>query len=107
MDNQHSRKEKEINTHKLAIEGKRRNGGPRGFPPKHCRNKLAKSLERYKEKDLLFKEKQRSVWRKNRNGGQRGCPPSAEDRNFATKKEKINIMVQEDFIFFPITVVPP
>jgi len=26
-------KEKEINTHRLAIEGKRKNGGPRGCPP--------------------------------------------------------------------------
>ena len=38
---------------------------------------------------------------KNTNGGRRGCPPSGEDINFTTKKEKINIEVQEDFIFSP------
>ena len=37
------RKEKEINTHRLAIEGKRRNGGPRGCPLSAAETNLPKA----------------------------------------------------------------
>ena len=61
------------NKYRLAIEGKRRNTGVQGGVPLSAgEKKIAKSLERYKKKDFLFKEKQKTVRRKSRNGGQRG-----------------------------------
>ena len=53
-----------------AVEGKRKetkkkkHGGPRGCPPKRCRKKNTKSLERYKQKVLQFKEKQKNCTKK-------------------------------------------
>jgi len=69
------------NKYRLAIEGKRRNTGV-------CRNKLAKSLERYKEKDLLFKEKQRTVWRKTETVVEGGVLLALKTETLLQKREK-------------------
>ena len=94
------------NKYRLAIEGKSRNTGVQGGVPLVLQKQTCQNLRKIQVTGLAIQGKQRTVRRKSRNGGRRGCP-SAEDRNFATKKEKINIAVQEDFIFFHITVVPP
>ena len=81
--------------------------GSKGVSPLALEKKTCQKLRKIQEKGLAIQGKTKNCMEKNRNGGRRGCPPHAESRNFATKKEKINIVVQEDFIFFPITVVPP
>ena len=82
--------------------------GSKGVSPLALQKQTCQKLRKIQVKGLAIQGKTKKFcMEENRNGGQRGCPPSAEDRNFATKKEKINILVQEDFIFFPITVVPP
>ena len=81
--------------------------GSKGVSPLALQKQTCQKLRKIQVKGLDIQGKTKNCMEKNTNGGRRGCPPSAEDRNFATKKEKINIVVQEDFIFFPITVVPP
>ena len=81
--------------------------GSKGVPPLALQKQTCQKLRKIQVKGLAIQGKTKNCTKKKQNRVQRGCPPSAEDRNFATKKEKINIAVQEDFIFFPITVVPP
>ena len=96
------------NKYRLAIEGKRRNTGVQGVSPLALQKQTCQKLRKIQGKGRAIQGKTKNCMEKNRNGGRRGCPPSAEDRNFATKKEKIKIVVQQDFIFFTHnTVVPP
>ena len=88
------------NKYRIAIEGKRRNTGVQGVSSLALQKQTCQKLRKIQVKGLAIQGKTKNCMEKNRNGGERGCHPSAEDRNFATKKEKINIVVQEDFIFF-------
>ena len=75
--------------------------------PLALQKQTCQKLRKIQVKGLAIQGKTKNCTKKKQKRGSKGYPPSAEDRNFATKKEKINIMVQEDFIFFPTTLVPP
>ena len=75
--------------------------------PLALQKQTCQKLRKIQVKGLAIQGKTKNCTKKKQKRGSKGCPPSAEDRNFATKKEKINIVVQKDFMFFPRTVVPP
>ena len=56
--------------------------------PLALQKQTCQKLRNVQVKGLAIQGKTKNCTKKN--GGRRGCPPSAEDRNFATKKEKIN-----------------
>ena len=100
-------KKRKKNTHRLAIEGKRKNTGVQGVSLLALQKQTCQKLRKIQVKGVAIQGKSKNCSKKKQKRGPKGCSPSAEDRNFITKKEKINIVVEEDFIFFPITEVPP
>ena len=81
--------------------------GSKGVFPLALQKQTCQKLRKIQGKGLAIKGKTKNCMKKKQKRGSKGGPPRAEDRNFATKREKINIAVQEGFLFFPITVVPP
>ena len=75
--------------------------------PLALQKQTCQKLRKIQVKGLATQGKTKNCTKKKQKRGSKGYPRSAEDRNFATKKEEINIVVEKDFIFFPITVVPP
>ena len=81
--------------------------GSKGVSPLALQIQTCQKLRKIQGKGLANQGKTKNCMEKNRNGGRRGVLLTLKTETLLQKKEKINIVVQEDFIFFPITVVPP
>ena len=91
----------------MQLKEKEETRGSKGVSPLALQKQTCQKLRKIQVKGLATQGKTKNCTKKKQKPGSKEGPARAEDRNFATKKEKINIVDQEDFIFFPITVVPP
>ena len=76
------------NKYRLAIEGKRRNTGVQGVSPLALQKQTCQKLRKIQVKGCATQGKTKNCTKKKQKRGSKGGPPRAEDRNFATKREK-------------------